>query len=68
MNSKFPGLDQYIMNEKVSDIENSITSSLINNSERKKCELTPFYIIGFICICLALCSVAAIFTYVFIKM
>lgn len=63
---KFPGLENFKMEKKVADIENSITSSLINNSERKDCELTHCYIFGFICICLVLCSVAAIVTYVFI--
>lgn len=64
---KFPGLENFKMEKKVADIENSITSSLINNTERKQYELTPCYIFGFICICLVVCSVAAAVTYVFIK-
>ena len=49
MDSKFPGLDSYIMEKKVSDIENSIKNSLIdnteNNTEKKTSNnIQPFYI------------------------
>jgi hypothetical protein len=50
MYPKFPGLESYLIEKRVTDIENSITSSLLDNSESKKCVFKPFYIIGFILI------------------
>ena len=64
MYPKFPGLNNSMLEEKVNDIENSITSSLLDNSyDRNKCVFNPFYIIGFILIG----GCASSFTYVCIK-
>jgi hypothetical protein len=64
MYAKFPGLNNSMLEEKVNDIENSITNSLIDNSEREKRRFYPFYIIGFI----SIIGVAALITYMCIKM
>jgi len=62
MVSKFPGLDSYIMEKKVSDIENSIKNSLIdnieNNTENKtNNKIQPFYIAVIILILGGLCLI-----------
>jgi hypothetical protein len=64
MYSKFPGLDSHMNEEKVSNIENSITSSLISNSEKPRWKLNPCYIIVFIFIGVS----AAVITYACIKL
>jgi hypothetical protein len=63
MDSKFPGLDSYICEEKVSNIENSITHSLLD-IEKPKCKLNPCYIIVFILVGAS----AAVTTYACIKL
>ena len=45
MDSKFPGLDSYKMEKKVSDIENSIQNSLIDNSEKNQGKIHACYIV-----------------------
>ena len=64
MYPKFPGVNNSMLEEKVNDVENSITNSLIDNSERVKRVFYPFYIIGFI----SIIGVAALITYMCIKM
>ena len=64
MYPKFPGLVNSMLEEKVNDVENSITNSLIDNSERDERVFNPFYIIGFI----SIIGVAALITYMCIKM
>jgi hypothetical protein len=64
MDSKFPGLDSHIAEEKVINIENSITHSLINNSEKPKFVLNPCYIVLFIFIGVG----AALITYTCVKL
>jgi len=50
MQTKFPGLDNYKMEKKVADIENSITNSLLNNNEaaetKNKLCIHCYYIVG----------------------
>jgi len=63
MDSKFPGLDSYIAEEKLRNIENSITQSLLN-TKNPSCKLNPCYIIVFIFIGAS----AAAVTYACIKL
>lgn len=45
MVSQFPGLDNYRMEKRVADIENSIQNSLLDNSEtNSNTKIQPFYI------------------------
>ena len=63
MYSNFPGLDSYLAEKKVLDVENSITSSLIINDDKPPNKFKLIYIVIFILIGL----IAAAITYVFIK-
>ena len=63
MYTNFPGLNSYLAEKKVIDIENSITNSLIGNNETPQCKFKFIYILGFICVG----GLAAIITYVCIK-
>jgi hypothetical protein len=67
MQTKFPGLDNFKMEKKVADIENSITNSLLNNNEsaetkNKYCSHC-YYIVGLF----SMCAIVATVTYVCIK-
>jgi hypothetical protein len=64
MYSKFPGLDVHINEEKISNIENSITQSLLDNTEKPNCKFNYCYIIVFIFIGAS----AAVITYACIKL
>ena len=63
MDSKFPGLDSYIAEEKLRNIEKSIMQSLLD-TEKPKCKLNPCYIIVFILVGAS----AAVTTYACIKL
>jgi hypothetical protein len=64
MDSKFPGLDSHIAEEKLRNIENSINRSLLDNSEKPSCKMKPCYIILFIFIGAS----AALITYACVKL
>ena len=63
MYTSFPGLNSYLAEKKVVDVENSIISSLINEAETPRQNFKLIYICGFIIIG----CIAALITYICIK-
>ena len=45
MESKFPGLDAYIAEEKLRNIKNSINRTLLENVEKPDCKMNSCFII-----------------------
>ena len=64
MESKFPGLDAYIAEEKLRNIENSINRTLLENTEKPNCKINFCLIIVFI----FMFASVALLTYASIKL
>jgi hypothetical protein len=64
MESKFPGLDAYIAEEKLRNIKNSINRTLLENAEKPDCKMNPCFII----VLIVVFAGVALLTYACIKL